>query len=101
LRGLVAYLVQAELCGDGRRNEVGVGKRCQRHEDNTIVEARPLLGGEGEGEPGLSGAAGAREGEQTNLLAHQELSRCNELLLAADERGTGHGKSARRCRWCR
>jgi hypothetical protein len=83
-------LLQAQGVGDRGGDQTRIGEGSQIHEEHAFRELLHHVGSELEGEAGLAGAAGAREGEEAHLLPVEQPSGGSQLVFAADEgRGLG------------
>ena len=68
---------------DGRRYELGIAQRRERHPEGAVGERRPGLGGDLERQSRLARPAGARQRQEARAVEQAEP--VPDLLLAPDE----------------
>ena len=92
---LPGRLVDAERLRDLRQDELGIGDRRERHEEDAVREVLDQLGRRLQREPGLPGAARPGQRDRADVGPAQELDHLGDLAVAPDERRRLHGQVRR------
>jgi hypothetical protein len=79
-------LADSERPRERRHDQLRVGERGERDEEDAVGKTRRRAARDLEGQPGLAGSARAREREQAHVVAQEEAPRFRQLPLASDER---------------
>ena len=84
-----AFFAQAEALGDHRQGDDRVAGEGQGDEGDTAREVGPEQAGQLQRQPGLADAAGAGQGDETHILAAQQIPDRGQLGVAAQNRRQG------------
>ena len=91
-RGQGADLAQPKRPRDRRQDQIRVGDRGQRDEDDAIGEGRCRVLGDAQREAGLAHPARTGQGEQADPMVDEQVARGRGIGGTADERGQRLGE---------